>query len=329
MSIERLCLNCNKITNNPKFCSKSCSAKYTNKLKTDKCVNRYEKKTITCLKCLSEFDVNIRSNNRGLCLICKKIYKLDGNIKIATKRIYHSKKSYRVIHRRPKTCKICGLSECKKIGICKRHQALPGLIKYFGFNESTLGTINCHNEFERIKSIVHEQYYVDKMSIPVLYELYGHYDIRNFKKILKYLEIDSRTISSALSNSFLTGRSKINTNSTSAYKAGYHITWDNKQIYYRSSYELDYAQKLDAERIKYEVENLRIEYWDSQQMRYRIAIPDFYLPETNTIVEVKSSWTYNEQNMKDRVSEFQKLGYNFQLIYEKRQVSLIDKTVLL
>lgn len=80
---------------------------------------------------------------------------------------------------------------------------------------------------------------------------------------------------------------------------------------------MDFAKQLDESKIKYEVENLRIEYWDTKSNCYRIAIPDFYLPETNEIVEIKSSWTYDEQNMKDRFKRFKELGYSCKLILDK------------
>lgn len=80
--------------------------------------------------------------------------------------------------------------------------------------------------------------------------------------------------------------------------------------------------QLDVQRVRYDVENLRIEYWDSQMAEYRIAIPDFHLPDTNEIVEIKSTWTYNEQNMSDRFYRFRQLGYNCKLILDK--VLIID-----
>ena len=78
------------------------------------------------------------------------------------------------------------------------------------------------------------------------------------------------------------------------YKHGIHLTWMGTEIYYRSSYELDFAKELDKKRIVYEVERLKIEYFDTQRQEMRIAIPDFYLPETNTIIEIKSSWTLDK-----------------------------------
>jgi len=56
--------------------------------------------------------------------------------------------------------------------------------------------------------------------------------------------------------------------------------------------------------------------------KQRVAIPDFYLPETNTIVEVKSKWTFDKQNMIDRRNAYLKLGYNFKLLYEHNFVDL-------
>ena len=51
----------------------------------------------------------------------------------------------------------------------------------------------------------------------------------------------------------------------------------------------------------------------------RVAIPDFYLPETNTIVEIKSNYFYDEQNMLDKHKEYKRHGYNFKLILEREE----------
>ena len=62
-------------------------------------------------------------------------------------------------------------------------------------------------------------------------------------------------------------------------------------MYLRSSYEFDYAKILDSQKIEYEVETIRLEYYDSQRKTNRIAVPDFYIPSINTIVEIKSEYT--------------------------------------
>ena len=98
----------------------------------------------------------------------------------------------------------------------------------------------------------------------------------------------------------------------------------------RSSYEIEFANLLDENKILYEVEALRINYFDTQRQYERIAIPDFYLPETNTIVEIKSRWTLDLVNMLDKVKEYNENGYDFKLILDHKEVdiySLIDKPI--
>lgn len=73
---------------------------------------------------------------------------------------------------------------------------------------------------------------------------------------------------------------------------------------------------LDEQRIRYNVEDLRIHYFDTQRNEERIAIPDFHLPESNEIVEIKSSWTYDEQNMKDKFAAYRKAGFIPRLILD-------------
>ena len=80
---------------------------------------------------------------------------------------------------------------------------------------------------------------------------------------------------------------------------------------------------MDDQKIKYEVEKLRIVYWDSQLKKQRIAIPDFYLPDKNEIIEIKSTWTYDEQNMKDKFKAYKEHGYNYKLILNHKVSNLI------
>ena len=52
--------------------------------------------------------------------------------------------------------------------------------------------------------------------------------------------------------------------------------------------------------LEYEYEKVRIKYEDTQANTWCVAVPDFYLPETNTLVEIKSEYTYDKQNMEDK-----------------------------
>ena len=101
-----------------------------------------------------------------------------------------------------------------------------------------------------------------------------------------------------------------------------HLTWDGETVVLRSSYESDYAELLDSKKIKYEVESLRLKYFDSQSNKNRIAIPDFYIVDTNTIVEIKSDFTLDIQEMRDRFKVYQSLGYATILILEHEEIDL-------
>ena len=103
-----------------------------------------------------------------------------------------------------------------------------------------------------------------------------------------------------------------------------HTSWNGYQFVSRSSYELDYANILDAQQINYEYEAFRIKYYDTYLEVERTSIPDFYLPDSNTIVEIKSTYTLNVQNMKDRVKAYRDLGYNFILMLNKKEVNIDD-----
>lgn len=72
------------------------------------------------------------------------------------------------------------------------------------------------------------------------------------------------------------------------------------------------------QKIKYECETLRIPYFDSIKNTNRIAIPGFFLPETNEIIEIKSSWTFDKQSMKDKFVMYKKLGYKPKVILNKK-----------
>ena len=101
-----------------------------------------------------------------------------------------------------------------------------------------------------------------------------------------------------------------------------HISWNGYEFTSRSSYELHYANILDEQKINYEYESLRIKYYDTYLEKERKSIPDFYLPDSNTIVEIKSTYTLNVQNMKDKVKKYRELGYNFILMLNKKETNI-------
>jgi len=305
------CEVCNNEIKNYKsdrFCSKSCARKYSTL--ND---NKNETKLSKCVKCDKIININKRSSHKNAtCDNCRKIKKI----------IYRQKdiKTQRKIIKDNKImCGYCGQEICKNKEVCNRYKIIPTLIKYFGFDDSKLGSLDFYKEYYRIVDLIKTEYYENKLSLIELCEKYNHSEVWNFYKILDILDIDRRTLGESTQNALLTGRRNIS-NTEFNYKNGWHKTWNNKKVYYRSSYELDYCKELDKKKIDYEMETVRIEYWDNKQQKYRIAIPDFYIPFDNLIVEIKCNYSYDEQNMEDKVKKYKELGYNFKLILEHKEI---------
>lgn len=161
-------------------------------------------------------------------------------------------------------------------------------------------------------------YWVQNLSIPDITEKCGYeFGHKNFIKILRRF-IPLRTTKEGLKFSSITKPVVIE---DGFFDSGLHTTWDGKTVSYRSSYELDLCRELDAGRIPYLVEGITVDYYDSVLKKERFAIPDFYLPEQNLIIEVKSSFTFDKTNMLDKVAAYTAEGYDFILEYEHKSYS--------
>ena len=221
------------------------------------------------------------------------------------------------------TCKICGAlrGECKDSYVCSKYRLFNGLIK-FGFDINTKGTEKIIDEFYRVRNIIEKFYLLNGSNNDKLIETFNYYGgPSNFHKILKTLDIQTRNLSEGQIFSLESGN-RIDMPQVNSYHDEYHKTWDNNIVYLRSSYETDYANILDDNKIHYEVESLKIKYFDTQLNKERIAIPDFYIRDKNLIVEIKSNFTLDIQNMKDKVISYENNGYDFKLILEHKEVDL-------
>ena len=301
-----ICENCGKEHDGSyasgRFCSKECAHSYVTKLD-----NKKELKESKCIDCGKIIYINKRSSNKCRCDSCQKNHIMPSQIK---------------------TCSICGSTYIKSDGckneFCKNHnwQQFKSLIKYFGFDKTKYGTLEVENEFNRIRDILYDLYWNQQLSASDIGKIYNYKNSHNIiQNIFNFLNIPTRNYKESVINAYLQGKMDL-TNNVCGYKDCWHITWNNKEVYLRSSYELDYAKELDKQQIDYEVEFKYIKYWDSQKQEYRCAIPDFYIPKDNMIVEIKSSYTLNKQNMKDKMKAYKELGYNFKLICDHKELKI-------
>ena len=225
-------------------------------------------------------------------------------------------------------CHICGRENCQ-CNFCKKHnlQQLNGLVKYLGFDESAIGTERVFGEFARVQRMIYDLYWGSGYSRIGLGQKFGYPGrIMPMNVLKKTLEIPTREQSDAVKNAIKQKRLNLPSidQETGIVKCTteWHTTWTGDSVFLRSSYEIEYAEYLDENQISYSVEGLRIEYYDTQQNKTRIAIPDFYLSSTNEIVEIKSDFTLDIQEMRDKFEAYKKLGYKPKLILEKKEVDL-------
>ncbi len=194
----------------------------------------------------------------------------------------------------------------------------------FGLNINTLYTKKFVDEYNKVKDLLYTEYVINQLSPKDIYIKYNCKKYINNSETLLHLfksyNFPIRHFSESTTVSYLHGKLKGPTHTLG--KDCYHITWNNKKVYLRSTYELDYALYLDSKQIDYDVECKRIKYYDSIKQKYRCAIPDFYISNKNLLVEVKSNYTLDIQNMKDKFNEYIKLGYNVKLILEHKETDL-------
>lgn len=284
-----ICLQCNQETHNPKFCNNSCAASYNNKGQTRK----LKTKIFNCISCGDKIEKDIRADSKRVkCFTCKK----------------------------KRRCYVCGQTDKHvNYNLCRRSALFKSLIDNFGFDESKLGTPEAIEEFYKIRNYVHNLYYEHEMSIYELTSFFNYHGSPwNFTKKLQSLGIKTRGPKESKELSIKNGKAYMPYNYT--FKCGWHLSWDNRWIFYRSSYELYFAESLDEQKVYYEVESLKIKYYDTQKQKMRYAIPDFYIPNDNLIIEIKSEYTLNIKNMYDKYLEYKNLGYKFKLICDKKDL---------
>ncbi len=222
----------------------------------------------------------------------------------------------------------CGSKELNEkyseIG-CRQSKKWFNKLIPFGFDITSLGSERIIKEFYKCKELLYNEYVINKLSPADIYKKYNCSKYINHSETLLHVFKDwgfnTRSYSDAVLECHLQG--KLTSGTGQQYKQGWHTTWNNKEVYYRSQNELNYAIELDNQQIDYEMESLRIKYFDTQKNEYRCAIPDFYIPSKNEIVEIKSSYTLDLQNMKDKFKAYKELGYNCKCICDYKEIQIL------
>jgi 5-methylcytosine-specific restriction endonuclease McrA len=143
-----ICLHCNKQTNNPKFCSRSCAAKETNKVPKRKAKQR------TCISCGDL--VGSRRTKCDACLTPK-----DMNLEQAIYFKHHKSSAFALVRSRARACVKKEEQVCESCGY-DTHVEVCHIKPINSFPLNTLLTVinsrdnlkllcpNCHWEFDNL-----------------------------------------------------------------------------------------------------------------------------------------------------------------------------------
>lgn len=205
-------------------------------------------------------------------------------------------------HHEWKVCKSCspyvgGLAVQKKLGIVE-------------------GPLKCRDDkaFEYVSNL----YFTEGLGVNDIAVKTGIRHISLLALFRRHGISKIRSISEGVQTAILTGKLQISENLHTRGRTGLHKSWEGTEFRYRSSYEDLYAKSLDQLQVPYQYEKIRIRYFDTQRKKERVAVPDFYLPKTNELVEIKSFWTLKGkvQEMKDKFKAYREQGYVPKLVLE-------------
>lgn len=224
-----------------------------------------------------------------------------------------------------KRCKICGGfhdSHNPKTSVCSGNwlQTHSSQLKLqqWGFDTTTLGTNAVFQAYNDFKRLVEQLYFDNHLSQSDIAKKWGIPCSSTISYLFRWLGIQPLSQSQSTINA-IKMKNIVREGGFNQFKRAYHTTWNNKRVFCRSSYEIDCCNWLDSQKIDYQMESLKIEYFNTKKNRNAIAIPDFYVPADNMIIEVKGTFTYDYQEMVDKSTEYKRLGYRFLLILDHQQ----------
>lgn len=306
-----------------RFCTNKCKNEYLSRIYKAKSEFEYLKNPKNCKYCGKIISYKNRKN-----VFCSRSCATSYNNKLRIRVGWTEEQKNRVRKNEQEfLCKYCGKKIQKNASVCHECKLYVRRIKTFqkfGLNDGAL-----KDRYEKLKSIIQQDYFENLYSLEMIAKSY-EIDLSVVYKIINEEFGGCRSQSESILLAIKEGRIDLsnNTNHTEKYNfiSGKHKSWDNKIYSYRSSWEDKYMTELDNQKISYIYEPFTIEYFDSKRNITRYAIPDFFFPDTNEIVELKSSYTLRNQiqEMKDKFESYKKLGYKPKLLLNGKFVNIQD-----
>lgn len=313
-----------------KYCSKSCKGKHQVEISLNNKMTDYYKSPKICPKCNNPIPFEKR-NNKFCSRSCaathvnlnrvRTPWTTEQKIKLSEKTT-HLSNGNRIGYKKY-ICKYCGcVTPNKRLCCeeCKQYLNYTRTFKKLGLTQGSL-----KNRFDNTQKLLCEEYFDNKESLCTLVKKYN-LDVTTIYRFIKNDPRGCRSISDGLKLAIEEGRLDFSKTYHNSFITGQHKSWDGKVYTYRSSWEDKYMNILDERKVNYMFEPFHIEYYDSIKNTNRYAFPDFYLPDTNEIIELKSTYTLDGkiQEMKDKFKAYEELGYKPKLLLDWEFVD-IDK----
>ena len=101
---------------------------------------------------------------------------------------------------KPRTCSRCGSIKCEYPEICKKTNMVKTLIKFFGFDDQCLGSIDFYKEFFKVRRLIELEYHTNMLSTLDIATKYEIPSTQRVDSIFKSLGIEKRNLSDAGKN---------------------------------------------------------------------------------------------------------------------------------
>ena len=219
-------------------------------------------------------------------------------------------------------CKYCGkklsTGERTCCSECRRYVQNLKACKKFSFQ----GTPK--EQFYQLLDYLCRLYFDEKQSLIQISEGTG-LNQTSLRRIFQKGKVHLRNLSEGTRNAVEQGRLCLRTDSVH-FHTGIHVSWQNQECKYRSSWELKYMKYLDSKKIPYLYEFRYFRYYNTAEGKERLACPDFCLPETKEIVELKSTYTIRGQvqMLRDKFQAYRNAGFKPVLLLNWNKVDIDD-----
>lgn len=219
--------------------------------------------------------------------------------------------------RQASKCIYCG-DNIDKGTCCKKCLPYIRRVKTFQKFGAVNGPLKERNQM--MLNILYNEYFELKQSLVQIRKRYN-VDVSTLWKYIRENFGDCRDQKESVLLAIDEGR--LTPNNSNKFISGSHTSWEGYKYNFRSSWEEKFMIELDENKIPYRYEPFCIKYFNSVKNEYRIAFPDFYLPETREIIELKSSYTLGDiQEMKDKFVAYEHEGYYPRLLLDWEYVNI-------